>query len=109
MNNHVIYLENNEIRAKSILSKVDFESFMETLPEESILFKDGVISIDSLADEQKETFHLFFKSMKKTWDIAQILIAPKPSIYKINEDGIDLTVKDMPLQKKRGRKKKETK
>lgn len=108
MNNHIIYLENDEIKSKSMLSKQDFDLFVGTLSVESILFKDGVTTIDNLTESQKETFNIFLKSMKKNWDLNQLVVQPKPISYEVKLDGINLTITDK-TPKKRGRKKKEQK
>lgn len=105
-NNHVIYIEENEIKAKTIIKTDDFVAFVESLPTDSILFKDGVVTTDSLSEEQKELFNILFKSLKKQWNITQVLTATLPEAQVVKEAGVDLVIEDKP-KKKRTRKKKE--
>lgn len=105
MSNHVIYIKDGELKAQTILDKEAFKQFVEALPVESILFKDGVVTTQVLTKEQKEVFDIFFKSMRKSWDVTQILVPAMPSKFEVKEEGINLKVEDKPLQKKSGRKK----
>lgn len=64
----VIYVDNNgELRANKYQSKEQFNEFLATIPEDSIVLLNGVEHLDRVPESQKEVYPIFVKSCRRQW------------------------------------------
>jgi len=73
---YLIYLENNEIKAKMFIKADEFDAFVASIPKADVLYKDNKVMVHNIPEMHREVFPVFLQSIQRQWDSRKVIMAP---------------------------------